>query len=280
MKQTAGFIRERLSAIYSEQEIGQLTKRILCHVMQVQTYELLTCKDKELSGKIREEVAEIVRRLSLHEPVQYVLGETEFYGLPFELSPGVLIPRPETEELVEWVLDYAKARPVKTVLDIGTGSGCIAVSLAKYLSEAEVYGLDVSPDALRIADGNAKKNSVRINWIQTDILLPEATLPSPVDIVVSNPPYVTVVEKKAMEKNVLDYEPSLALFVPDDQPLLFYEQIADVSREILLPGGCLFFEINAAFGRETVEMLRTKQYRNVELRRDMSGKDRMIKAER
>lgn len=280
MKQTEGFIRDRLSGIYSEQEVGCLMRIIVCHVLQVQTYELLTYKDRELSAKTRQRVVEIVDRLSQHEPVQYVLGVTEFYGLPFEVSPDVLIPRPETEELVEWVLWHAKTKSVKTVLDIGTGSGCIAVSIAKNLPDARVYGLDISEEALRVAANNAVSNAVVVDWMVSDIFGADIKLPHGVDVVVSNPPYVTYSEKKDMADNVLRYEPPSALFVPDDEALLFYRRIADVGREILLPGGCLFFEINAAFGSETMAMLAGKQYRNIELRRDIGGKDRMIKAEK
>lgn len=280
MKQVTGFIQTRLSGIYPEQEIRQLSKLLLERVLHVQTYELLTCKDTQLSETERQELEGMLCRLEAHEPIQYVLGETEFFGLPFVVSPAVLIPRPETEELVEWILEYGKANMLKRVLDIGTGSGCIAVSLAKYLSGTQVFGLDISENALRIARTNARQNAVEVDWIEADILSESTVLPAGLELIVSNPPYVTLKEKTEMERNVLDYEPHQALFVPDNEALLFYERIADLGKESLLPGGCLFFEINAGWGKETLEILARKGYKNLELRRDLSGKDRMIKAER
>lgn len=253
--------------------------RLLCRVLHLQAYELLSCKDKQLSVTEKHELEAMTARLLRHEPLQYVLGETEFYGLNFKVTPETLIPRPETEELVEWILQCAGEKAIGRLLDIGTGSGCIAIALAKYLPGARVYGLDVSEEALNVARGNARDNSVQVDWLHADILQNLAgDFPGGLDLIVSNPPYVTLREKAIMQENVLGYEPHRALFVPDDRALLFYERIADIGREKLSPGGCLFFEINALYGKETVGMLAGKQYRNIELRRDISGKDRMIKA--
>jgi len=272
-------VSKQLSSLYPESEAGSLTKHLFCHVLQLKTHELLTRKDKQLSATEKERVAEIVNRLLDNEPLQYVLGETPFYGLSFKVTPQVLIPRPETEELVEWIIECERGKTSLRILDVGTGSGCIAVSLSKFLPSATVYGLDISEEALTISAENADRNAVTVNWMQADILkdLP-AAVPSDLDILVSNPPYVTDREKEQMHANVVDYEPHLALFVPDERALLFYERIAEVGKEKLRPGGSLFFEINARFGQETVEMLRSKGYNTVELRKDIAGKDRMIRA--
>ncbi len=288
MNEAIQHIRRQLTSLFPEQEINSLTSRIVCHVCHLQTVHVLSCKDKKLSENERHEIESIVERLLHNEPLQYILGETEFYGLPFAVDSSVLIPRPETEELVDWVVRDEKplkseGQPNSLIVDIGTGSGCIAVTLAKYLPEALIYGIDISADALSVAKKNAGLNQVEVQWIQGDILarIPPVIPGTPdIDIIISNPPYIVPSEKKDMEKNVLDYEPSIALFVPEQEPLLFYEAIADAGIQCMQQGGRLYFEINAAFGRETCEMLKNKGYQTIELRQDISGKDRMIKAVR
>ena len=256
----------------------------------------------------RQSLFELAARVAQGEPVQYVLGEADFCGLTLKVKPGVLIPRPETEELVAWVMENVKANsnllpltsnlsPFK-LLDIGTGSGCIAVALAKKLKEAEVEAWDVSDDALEIARENAKRNGVQVKTSKVDVLDINAnsnsqlstvnfqlsTLTSHLspltsyNIIVSNPPYICEEEKAEMERNVLEHEPRLALFVPDDDPLLFYRRIAELGLSLLKEKGLLFFEINRRFGEEVVKMLQGKGYREVELRQDMFGNDRMVKA--
>ena len=256
----------------------------------------------------RQSLLELAARVAKGEPVQYVLGEADFCGLTLKVKPGVLIPRPETEELVAWVVENVKANsnllpltsnlsPFK-LLDIGTGSGCIAVALAKKLKEAEVEAWDVSDDALEIARENAKRNGVQVKTSKVDVLDINAnsnsqlstlncqlsTLTSHLspltsyNIIVSNPPYICEEEKAEMERNVLEHEPRLALFVPDDDPLLFYRRIAELGLSLLKENGLLFFEINRRFGEEVVKMLQGKGYREVELRQDMFGNDRMVKA--
>ena len=256
----------------------------------------------------RQSLLELAARVAQGEPVQYVLGEADFCGLTLKVKPGVLIPRPETEELVAWVVENVKANsnllpltsnlsPFK-LLDIGTGSGCIAVALAKKLKEAEVEAWDVSDDALEIARENAKRNGVQVKTSKVDVLDINAnsnsqlstvnfqlsTLTSHLspltsyNIIVSNPPYICEEEKAEMERNVLEHEPRLALFVPDDDPLLFYRRIAELGLSLLKEKGLLFFEINRRFGEEVVKMLQGKGYREVELRQDMFGNDRMVKA--
>ena len=219
----------------------------------------------------------ILNELKTGKPVQYVLGETLFYGLSFTVNPAVLIPRPETEELVEWVLESVAAEAMSglQILDVGTGSGCIAVVLKKHLDTAGVFALDISKDSLSMASDNAIINEVVINFIEADIR--EYSGRETFDVIVSNPPYITMDEKQKMHENVLAHEPHLALFVSNEDPLVFYKAIADFALLNLKPDGFLFFEINEHLGKETVQMLKDKSFINIELRRDMQGKDRMIK---
>lgn len=228
----------------------------------------------------RDELLRMAERIAKGEPVQYVVGKAEFCGLTFHVEPGVLIPRPETEELVDAV-ELQNAQNAR-VVDIGTGSGCIAISLSKKFPNAKVEGWDISNDALRIAKGNAELNESNVSFHKVDVL---SVSPSEVlslaegkraDVIVSNPPYICDKEKSDMERNVLDHEPHLALFVPDEDPLLFYRKIAELGVEILSTGGRLYFEINRAYGRETVLLLEGLGYSNVQLVQDQFGNDRMV----
>lgn len=231
-----------------------------------------------------------LKRLKNQEPIQYILGKTEFFGLPFLVDKNTLIPRPETEELVAWIIDEVKILNKKsstkiTLLDIGTGSGCIPISLAKNINFATISGIDISEKALKVALKNAELNQVSISFFEMDILkiadlyfLFEYNSKSNFDIIVSNPPYVRELEKKAMNKNVLENEPHQALFVSDENPLVFYEKIADLALLHLSKDGVLFFEINQYLGNQTVDILLNKGFKNVELRKDIFGNDRMIKA--
>lgn len=218
-------------------------------------------------------------QLKKEVPVQYLLGKTNFYGLDFEVNENVLIPRPETEELVEWIINENantdKSKKLK-ILDIGTGSGCIAVSLAKNLPNAEVYAIDVSKKALETAKRNAVNNNVEVTFMFQDILELEA-LKYSFDIIVSNPPYVRNLEKAEIKKNVLEYEPHLALFVDDHDALIFYKKIASLAQKNLLGNGQLFFEINQYLGQEMTDLLENMNFSNVELRKDIYDNDRMIK---
>ena len=217
------------------------------------------------------------KRIAAHEPVQYVLGKGWFYGRPFVVKPGVLIPRRETEELTAWALELT--RPGQHLLDIGTGSGCMAITLKLEKPETTVTALDKSPEALEICRINATNHGAEIELIHDDILAPSRkTLSGSYHLIVSKPRYVQEKEKKAMQPNVLNQEPLEALFVPDDDPLLFYRAIGHFASTALRPGGWLLFEINEAFGQETVGLLQNMGYTDVELRRDLQGRDRMIKA--
>lgn len=210
-------------------------------------------------------------------PIQYIVGETSFYGLQFKVNNTVLIPRPETEELVEWVIKDYKDIPNIKILDIGTGSGCIAISLAKNLPNATVYALDVSEKALEIAQNNAKTNNVTVHFLKENILKSNS-LPDSFNIIVSNPPYVRDLEKKQIQKNVIDYEPHIALFVKNDNPLLFYNKISELAKTHLTKHGSLYFEINQYLGSETVALLADKGFKNIELKKDIFKVDRMVKA--
>lgn len=221
----------------------------------------------------------ILEELKKEVPIQYLLGKTNFYGMDFEVNENVLIPRPETEELVEWIINenagIDKSKRLK-ILDIGTGSGCIAISLAKNLPNAEVYAIDISKKALETARRNAINNNVEVTFINRNILELEM-LKCNFDIIVSNPPYVRNLEKEEIKKNVLDYEPHLALFVEDNNALIFYKKIAALAKKNLLENGQLFFEINQYLGKEMNSLLESMNFRNIELRKDIYDNDRMIK---
>lgn len=272
-------IKKELSSFYAEGEASAMAKWISSDILHLSTMELYTGKDMNFSTKAWKEVEDILARLKQREPLQYILQEAPFCGLSFHVEKGVLIPRPETEELVEWIVsDCQKAGKVR-ILDIGTGSGCIPVALAERLPEAEVASCDISAEALRVAAANVKRYGDKVTLFQADILQDE--LPDcRVDVLVSNPPYITDSERKDMEANVLDWEPELALFVPDTDPLRFYRRIAQKGLDWLTEGGALYFEINRAYGAETLRMLEECGYRDIVLRKDLSGNDRMIKAVR
>jgi release factor glutamine methyltransferase len=232
--------------------------------------------DFEVSVTDLEKWKTIISELKTEKPIQYITGEAWFYGLRFEVNENTLIPRPETEELVEWIVDGLKVKGKgQRVLDIGTGSGCIPITLKKEIPSAFVSAIDISEKALEMARKNAINNKVEINFIHQNILETES-LDEKYDIIVSNPPYVRNLEKQEIKRNVLDYEPHLALFVDDSDALLFYRKIAQLALKSLAPNGKLFFEINQYLGNETVELLEQLGFKNIELRKDFVGNDRMI----
>lgn len=278
MNITASYIRRKLQGRYDPREAGNLSRIICCEILGQQTVDYYLGKDIILSVKEEQELESILARLHNFEPIQYILGEARFLGRTFRVTPGVLIPRPETEELVEMMLK--ELSPVSRVLDVGTGSGCIAISLAKELPESQVTAWDVSGEALSIAAANSKALQASVRFEQRDVLTYEPCVVDCYDVIVSNPPYVTEAEKQEMEHNVLDWEPSLALFVPDTDPLRFYRRIAVLGLEMLTSGGKLYFEINRAFGKDTVAMLCETGYRAVRLQNDISHNDRFVIAEK
>ena len=280
MTETLAYIKESLKDLYPPSEISSLVRLIMERVSNIQPHHFLFCKDKVLPEAEKNRIHEIVERLKEMEPIQYILGTADFYSLQFEVNPSVLIPRPETEELVEQVIIDNEGKKIK-ILDIGTGSGCIAVTLRKHLKQASIIATDISTEALDTARRNAKRNNATITFIQTDILNPEKAemdIPFMLDVIVSNPPYIKEEEKIDMERNVLDYEPHIALFVPDNDPLLYYWHIAHFGKKKLRRNGRLYFEINAAYGLMVVEMLEEEGYKDIELIQDLSGKDRIVKA--
>lgn len=277
MQQSFDYISQSLSHLYSKPEVGRLAMLIMEHITQFSQAKILTNKNTILSDTQHEKVQLIVERLKKNEPLQYILGESEFYGLNFEVNPATLIPRPETEELVDWIIADQQDLS-QHILDIGTGTGCIAISLAKNIPNSIVTAFDVSLEALETANKNASLNQVKVDFKKYDILQKENHFNGVFDIIVSNPPYVCEKEKTEMKDNVLKYEPHLALFVPDNDPLLFYRSIAYFARTHLTENGSLYFEINRAFGKETCDMLAELGFSSIQLKKDLSGNDRMIKA--
>lgn len=277
--------RQELSTIYDANEISAITLLVISDICEINNAKIKAFPELELTSEQSEKLTAILPELKTGKPVQYILGHTEFYGLPFNINSSVLIPRPETEELVEWVIESVGSLKlvVGSILDIGTGSGCIAVSLKKNLPGFKVLAIDISAQALETAASNAELNSVDIEFIEADILDQAShisNLTSQIFLIISNPPYVTLQDKTRMHTNVTDFEPHTALFVPEDDPLVFYKAIADYAMDNLISGGLLFFEINESLGTETVELLQAKGFKNIELRKDMSDRDRMIRAKR
>ena len=281
MKEIRNYIEDSLKGLFSAEEIRSLTKMILERCCSIPQQRLLFDKDIQISDTQKQDIEAIVTRLKNQEPIQYILGTAWFYDLDFNVTPDVLIPRPETEELVERILERHRQQDIR-ILDVGTGSGCIAVTLAAHLPEARVVAADVSPGALATAARNAAKNKVTVHFVETDILARKALedIPGVFDVIVSNPPYVKLSEKESMEANVLNYEPHLALFVTDSDPLLFYRSIARFGNEKLRKGGSLYFEINAQYGNEVAGLLEEEGYTDIEIIKDIPGKDRIIQAKR
>lgn len=278
MNKIVAYIRSRLQPYYTAEEVSALSRIVCCDLLGQAPTDYYLGKDIVLSSKKEQELEDILQRLSRFEPLQYIEGRTLFLGREFWVAPGVLIPRPETEELVELMLKEIPADA--RILDVGTGSGCIAISLAKELPDALVTAWDVSSEALSVARVNARKLQANVRFVECDVLACQVDEVGLYDVIVSNPPYVTEAEKADMEPNVLQWEPSLALFVPDDDPLRFYRRIAVLGRDMLADGGRLYFEINRAYGREMVEMLRTMGYVGVRVEKDLSQNDRFVIAEK
>ena len=289
LKQYKTHFFDLLKNIQDEQEIESFFFILTEYLHNLKRIDVALNPDFEISDAAIEKWNAILAQLQQEKPIQYITREAWFYGLRFEVNENTLIPRPETEELVEWIIESQKSK-VKSqkfeILDIGTGTGCIPISLKANLPHVNVSAIDVSEKALEVARRNAVSNKVEINFIQTNILevedlsqlqTPNFQLPTSFDIIVSNPPYVRNLEKQEIKKNVLDYEPHLALFVEDTDALLFYRKIAQLALKNLAPNGLLFFEINQYLGKETVELLENLGFKNIELKKDIYGNDRMIR---
>jgi release factor glutamine methyltransferase len=275
---------DALSTIYDSQEAKSLTWLSINAAAKLERAKYLSMRDDEIPAADLEKLLEILEQLKSGHPLQYILGETEFYDLKFKVNPSVLIPRPETEELVDWALITIREMKGETevlkIVDLGTGSGCIPISIKKYIPLADISAIDISKEALNTAKQNAEINNTEIKFLEDDILNPtsQELNNNQYDLIISNPPYVTDSEKLEMHQNVLNHEPHGALFVPDNEALKFYVSIADFALNHLNKNGFLFLEINENFGKETGELLTKQGFKSVEIRQDMYGKDRMIKA--
>ncbi|WP_108422913.1 peptide chain release factor N(5)-glutamine methyltransferase [Flagellimonas amoyensis] len=296
LKEIKNIFHDELGKTYPKEEIDSFFYRCIEHYLKLERFILAIQPELVLTKEEEQPLFEALSQLKQEMPLQYILGTAHFMDLELHVNGAVLIPRPETEELVEWILedcqtkkknlDAERSRSVISttlndhslrILDIGTGSGCIAIALAKHLPHAKVYAVDVSERALEVARENARLNQVDITFLKNDILAPELELE--LDIIVSNPPYVRELEKEEMKNNVKDHEPSLALFVSDGDPLVFYRAIAQFGRTRLKEGGSLYLEINQYLGEETKALLKAHNFSEIELRKDIFGNDRMLKAQ-
>ena len=277
---------QRLTDIYETGEAKAIVRLVLEVCFGLTMTDILCGKIEKLTAEEQKDLNHIIQRLETGEPVQYVLGEAEFGGRTFHVEPGVLIPRPETYELCQWIMKERRGKKEEgrntSILDIGTGSGCIACTLAAELADAEVTAWDISDDALRIATENAKRTNVHVSFEKVDVLntshLNRERPATGLDIIVSNPPYICNKERATMERNVLEHEPELALFVPDDDPLLFYRTIARFAAKALNPSGALYFEINPLYVSEMQQMLSKEGFSHTEIRNDQFGKQRFTKS--
>jgi release factor glutamine methyltransferase len=272
---TVNNFKEELMNQFDLSEIEQMLYLTFDHYFSLRKADIILDGDKELSALTIQKVKEVIQELKLNKPLAQIIGQWEFLGLTFTINEHTLIPRPETEELVQLIIEENKGDEPLSVLDIGTGSGCIAIALSKEISSAHVSAFDVSEEALKIAVKNAELNEASVAFKKVDILAPEESR-AKFDIIVSNPPYITNQEKELMHRNVLDYEPHLALFVENDAPLLFYTSIADFALKHLSEKGKLYFEINEQYGTEVKGMLFEKNFKNVTIVKDMNEKDRIV----
>jgi release factor glutamine methyltransferase len=274
-------LTKELKDVYDNDELKNIIDLVIEHITNMPRMEQVKNKVSYLTCEQLEHIDSITERLKLNEPVQYVLGEAWFAGMKFKVNKNVLIPRPETEELVDWVVKESQKSKVKSqnILDVGTGSGCIPITLKKKLPEAHISAIDVCSEALFTATENAIEHNAEVNFILLDFLDEEKWKElEQYDVMVSNPPYVRQHEKEGMHSRVKEFEPSLALFVPGNDPLIFYKKLSDFSLAHLSNGGSLFVEINEALGDAVADLFRSAGFINVELRKDMQGKERMIKA--
>ncbi|MDB5207264.1 MAG: hypothetical protein JWR72_2339 [Flavisolibacter sp.] len=293
VKEAKKWLMERLGTIYDDNESANIALLVLEDCIGFAGTEIMMNKEEEITVNQENKIGKYIERLLQHEPIQYIMNKSWFYGMELYVDKAVLIPRPETEELVDWVVKDMKASGIDVfpkeatdadvttqlkILDIGTGSGCIALALKKMLPKAEVWGCDTSEEALNVARRNGAALDIRVDFQGANFLdeAQQKFLPT-VDIIVSNPPYIPLSDSTAMQQNVVGYEPHIALFVPNDDPLLFYKAIAHFARKRLYENGCIYLEIHEALGEGVISLFKAEGYQNVELRKDMQGKDRMLK---
>lgn len=279
MRKTLKHIREVLVPRFGKGETEAMIRLIFHHLKGWNATDMVINSDKELSEYTRGKIDEILERVLKGEPIQYVTGEAYFYGMDLMVTPDVLIPRVETQELVDFIVKKYDGVSDLKILDVGTGSGCIAIALARNLPFAQVTGIDISEKALAVAKENGKKLKANVNWVKADVFNFSPAADS-FDIIVSNPPYVMMSEQRDMEANVLEHEPWVALFVPDDDPLRFYRRIAKMGIDALKDGGTLWFELNAQLADETAKLVKSLGYEDVTLERDIAGKWRFIEAKK
>lgn len=277
MKRLTEKLYQALDAMPDEAERNAIIRAVCCDVLGISSTMYYLKENVELTTEQAALLDDVVARLKQGEPLQYIEGKAMFCGMQFMVSPQVLIPRPETAELVDWIVaDHAVGQP--RILDLGTGSGCIAISLSNLMPQAMVEACDISEGALAVADENNRANGTSVEFFALDMLDTASPLPHSYDILVSNPPYIKQCEAVDMERNVTQWEPHTALFVPDDDALRFYRAIAEIGQTAALsPGGCIYVEINQALGAETVALFEAYGYKDVELRKDIYGNDRMVK---
>lgn len=282
------YFKSELKGIYDDSELDAFLYRLIDFKLGLSIVDIIMQPEVLLTKAHQAFFNRAITDLKQEKPIQYILGETDFYGFTFNVTPATLIPRPETEELVSWILSdvgqyEGEHRNNLSILDIGTGTGCIPISLAKNLPEATIYAVDISKEALAVAKENTVNNEVQVTFIEQNILTHDLigenhALNQQFDVIVSNPPYVRELEKDEIKKNVLDNEPHLALFVEDTDALLFYREISKYALNHLKEGGTLYFEINQYLGKETLALIKELSFTQVELRKDLLGNDRMIKA--
>jgi release factor glutamine methyltransferase len=274
------YFAEKLKDFYSEREVSYFFKATVCHRLKMNDAAFLLSNNQRLFESDLLFFREVAHKLQNREPFQYILGETWFYDLKFKCDKRALIPRPETEELVDLIIKDVKEKSNLTIVDLCSGTGCIAISLAANLNNSKVYGVELSQDALDLAKKNGVLNRVSVSFLNGNVLedLPNEILPKSVDVLVSNPPYIPLKDKEKMEKNVLDFEPHMALFVSNENPLIFYKEIAKHGLSVLKEDGVLYVEIHEEFGLQSIDLFYECGYKTVELFKDLQGKDRMIKA--
>lgn len=272
-------MHDRLDAVYGKGEVDAMTRLIMDEILHCSPVDLVLRADHEVPEFFPTKLEQILARLERQEPIQHILGVAQFHGHRFKVTPDTLVPRPETEQLVDMIVDqYGDCEDLR-IMDVGTGTGCIAISLARALRFAQVTAIDVCTAALAVAQENAQALKTRVKFIRADIFSMPLGAPASLDIVVSNPPYVCVSEQAGMERNVLDYEPHIALFVPDDDPLLYYRSIALHAANALAPGGRVYLEVNRRFAHEVADLLHHHGFTNTRVIRDIYNNDRFVNAQ-